>query len=124
MAEPGKIQFQTQKPLSEKIKKINSKFRLAEIFSNFFKIFSVQTLKSMGIQCIHMVFEKEKGWEPRFPSQIKFTKAQKCYNSNSTKFYIQVQVQIKFKMADMTCDIWKHVTSCGSTKWFEVPMKG
>ena len=44
MAEPRKIsKFQTQKPLSEKKKsKINSKFRLAEIFSNFFKTFSVQ----------------------------------------------------------------------------------
>ena len=43
MAEPRKIsKFQTQEPLSEKIKKINSKFRLAEIFSNFFKILLVQ----------------------------------------------------------------------------------
>ena len=41
-----------------------------------------------------MVFEKEKGWESSFPSQIKFTKAHKCFNSNSTKFYVQVQVQI------------------------------
>ena len=43
MAEPRKIsKFQTQKSLSEKNSRINSKFRLAEIFSNFFKIFSVQ----------------------------------------------------------------------------------
>ena len=63
----------------------------------------------MGIQCIHMVFEKEKGWEPSFPSQIKFTKAQKCYNSNSTKFYIQVQVQINSRW--LTYDLW-HMKTC------------
>ena len=96
MAEPRKIsKFQTQKPLSEKKSKINSKFRLAEIFSNFF-------------QCIYMVFEKEKDWEPGSPPQIKFTKAQKCYNWNSTKFYIQVQVQI---IQDGWHDIW-HMKTC------------
>ena len=44
MAEPGKIsKFQIQKPLNEKEnQKINSKFRLAEIFSNFSWIFTIQ----------------------------------------------------------------------------------
>ena len=76
----------------------------------------------MGFQCIYMVFEKEKDWKPSSPPQIKFTKAQKCYNSNSTKFYTQVQVQI-IQDGWHDIDIWKHVTSYGSTKWFEVAMK-
>ena len=88
--------------------RINSKFRLAEIFSNFFQNIFSSTLKSMGFQCIYKVFEKEKGWEPSFPSQIKFTKAQKCYNSNPTKFYIQVQVQI---IQDGWHDLW-HMKTC------------
>ena len=36
--------FKLKKALSEENQKIDSKFRLAEIFSNFFKIFSVQHL--------------------------------------------------------------------------------
>ena len=46
----------------------------------------------MGIQCIHMVFEKEMVENQVFPSQIKIHKGTKCFNSNSTKFYVQVQL--------------------------------
>ena len=44
----------------------------------------------MGFQCIYKVFEKEK-LETKLSFTNKIHKAQKCYNSNSTKFYLQVQ---------------------------------
>ena len=60
MAEPGKIsKFQIQKPLSEKIKinkfKVQTGWDIFKLFQNNYS----STLKSMAIQCIHMVFEKE-----------------------------------------------------------------
>ena len=67
MVEPGKFsKFQTQKPLSEKIKKKKKKKKIqSSEWLRYFQIFKKNifssTLKSMGIQCIHMVFEKEKG---------------------------------------------------------------
>ena len=103
--------FQSFKLKNHWVKKSKNKFKVQtgwDIFKLFQNIFS-STLKSMGFQCIHMVFEKEKGWEPSFPSQKKITKAQKCFNSNSTKFYILVQVQINSRW--LTYDMW-HMKTC------------
>ena len=52
-------------------------------------------------------------WErKRLRAKLSFTnkihKAQKCYNSNSTKFYLQVQVQL---IQDGWHDLW-HMKTC------------
>ena len=91
----------------KKNQKINSKFRLAEIFSNFSRIFTVQHWSLWQFNVYTWYLRRKWLRNKLFPSQIKIHKGTKCFNSNSTKFYVQVQlIQDGWHMK--TCDfLWK-----------------
>ena len=123
MAEPRK-NFKVSNSETTAWKKNKNKFKVQtgwDIFKLFLNIYN-STLKSMVIQCIHKVFEKEMVWNQK----ISFTN--KIHKGTNISTQIQLSSKCKYKLIQdgrhMTFDIWKCVTSCGSTEWFEVSMKG
>ena len=84
------LKVSISKSLSEKIKK----YFLSSDWLRHFQTFSKYFQFNIEVNGISKVFGERKRLRAKLSFTNKIHKAQKCYNSNSTKFYLQVQVQL------------------------------
>ena len=113
--------FQSQNHWVRKIKKYFLSSDWLRHFQTFSKYFQFN-IEVNGISMYMQGIWERKGLKAKLSFTNKVHKAQKCYNSNSTKFYLQVQVQL---IQDGWHDLW-HMKTCDflwKYQMFKVPMK-